>query len=568
MGLQTSLGSIKEFVTRFADIICNTVDADVIIMDNNLEIVGKSFRYFSLYNTISAGSLISAVLAKRKTLIVKDKGEVESCCQCPQFENCKMVGFVGVPIIYENYSVGVISLLLPQHRVKSLFQTLDTSVEFVENMAELLSGKIRENNENLQLSQAIEERETLMDLLSEAVVYMDDYGNIIHINKMFMKRFMVKEDCVGKQIQQMFPHKVFQDYFENKQEIRGQRVYFERGEMSFYGLASCKSVRINGRNYGVMFSFRSVKEVLQDAVLSGKGSLVTLQWTEWMFPREVLQTARALAVTSNHILIYGKNRSMNEILAKGITNYSDRSLTGMTSLYSDNMYRDLMEVFLFDEFGALRNAHRGTLFVQDVENLPFHIQEKLLQFMKSGKLNVGGISSVKSDVRFIFSTSGDLRKMVEKGYFLEELYYRIVEYVIEVPELQKERGRFQSIVSSGVRYYGTKYNKKGVALSQEAMERLWQYPWEEDLNLLEAKIETIVRRNEGVVTLEDLEGMGTLPNRKRETMSLEEIERGRIEALLRSGCKKTEIARKLGIGRATLYRKMEEYELGDLKHQA
>lgn len=568
MGLQTSLGSIKEFVTRFSDIICNTVDADVIIMDNNLEIVGKSFRYFSLYNTINAGSLISGVLAKRETLIVKDKGEVESCCVCPQFENCKMVGFVGVPIIYENYAVGVISLLLPQHRVKSLFQTLDTSVEFVENMAELLAGKIRENYENLQLSQAIEERETLMDLLSEAVVYMDDFGNIIHMNQMFMKRFLVKETCVGKQIQQLLPHKVFQDYFENKQEIKGQRVYFERGEISFYGLASCKSVRINGRNYGVMFSFRSVNEVLQDAILSGKGSLVTLQWAEWIFPREVLQAARAMAVTSNHILICGKNRSMNEILAKGITNYSDRSLMGMTSLYSDNMYRDLMEVFLFDEFGTLRNAHRGTLFVQDVENLPFHMQVKILQFIKSGRLNVGGRSSVKSDVRFIFSTSKDLEKMVEKGYFSEELYYRIIEYVIQVPGFQKEWGRFQNMVNSGVKYYQAKYHKKGIVLDQGAMERLWQYPWGEDLNLLESKVETIVRRNEGVVTLGDLEDMGTFSNKKREMMSLEEIERGRIEALLQAGCKKTEIARKLGIGRATLYRKLEEYGLGDLKHQA
>lgn len=560
MGLQTSLGGIKDFVRRFADIICNTVDADVIITDNNLEIVGKSFRYFSLYNSLNVGSLISTVLSGREKLIVEDKAEVESCRQCPQFKNCKMVGFVGVPIIYDSYAVGVISLLLPQHRVKSLFQNLDTSVDFMVNMAELLAGKIRESNENLQLSQAIVERETLMDLLSEAVVYTDDFGNILHFNKMFLERFQVKEGCIGRQIQQILPHQVFMDYFENKLEIKGQRVCFEQGGISFYGLASCKSVHINGRNYGVMFSFRSVNEVLRDAILSGRGSFVTLKWAEWMLPREVLQEARMLAVTSSHILISGRSHSMNEILAKGIANYSDRSLKGMASLYCNNMYRDLMEVFLFDEFGELRNADQGTLFVQDVENLPFHLQERMLRFMKSGKLAVGSVG-VRSDVRFIFSTTKDLKRMVETGDFLEELYYRMMEFTIEVPGLQQDRGRFQSMVNSGLRYYEAKYNKKGVALDQRALERLWQYPWKEDLNLLEAKLETIVRRNDGVVTLEELEDMGTLPNRRREMMSLEDIERGRIEELLRAGYKKTEIAKQLGIGRATLYRKMGEYHL-------
>ena len=215
----------------------------------------------------------------------------------------------------------------------------------------------------------------------------------------------------------------------------------------------------------------------------------------------------------------------------------------------------------------MRNADKGTLFVQDVENLPFHIQERILKFIKNGKVIMEGGNTVKSDVRFIFSTTKDLKKMVEKGFFLEELYYRMTEYSIQVPGIQEERGRFQSMINSGLKYYETRYHKKGMALEEDAMEFLWQYPWEEDLNLLETKLETIVRRNEGVVTLSELEDMGTFQNRKREMMSLEDMERKHIEELLRAGYKKTEIAKQLGIGRATLYRKLADYQLVDEEKQ-
>lgn len=562
MRAQTSLGGIKDFVLRFADIICNTVDADVIIADNVLEIVGKSFRYYTLYNTPHIGSLITRVIDSKETVIVEDKSEVETCRQCADFGSCKMIGFVGVPIIYENYVIGVISLLLPQHRVRSLFKTLDTSVEFLEHMAELLVGKIKMHHETQLLAQMVAEREMLMDLLSDAVVYTDYHGNIQHFNKEFTKRFQMPELCIGKQIQEVLPHKFFADYFEDRLEMREQKVYFESNQRPFYGLASCKAVSINGMNYGVMFLFRSVNEVLRNAnIYEEKGSLVTLGWAEWMLPMEVVQAAKALAVTSNHVLICGKNRSVNEILAKGICNYSERSLNGMGNLYSDNMYRELMERFLFDEFGALGNGNKGTLFVQDAENLPCYVQERILAFLRTGKVMTNAKYSISTDVKIIFSTTKDLKKMVEQGYFLEELYYRIIEYSIEIPGIQEEKGRFYNIVSSGLQYYKVRYKRDEVELDPDVLDFLWRYPWQEDFNLLEVKLEAIVRRSNGLVTLERLMDMGILSIPEQENMTLSSIEKGRISELLKKGYSKTEVAKILGIGRATLYRKIEEYQL-------
>ncbi|RDY29799.1 sigma 54-interacting transcriptional regulator, partial [Lachnotalea glycerini] len=436
MPVETLLGTVKEFVIRFSDIISNTIDADVIIADNNFKIVGNTSRYYTVYDEVDADSLIAEVVKSRKKLIVEDKAGRASCLKCLHFDECKLFGFVGVPIFHNDIIAGAIALILPQHRVNSLFENIDSSVEFLENMAELLSGKIDAINENKSLNQIIIEQEAMMDLLSDAVVFTDFFGNIRHYNKLFQNLFLVTQDCIGKQLQEFIPHAIFEESYENQKEFKNIRIHFAWGNVEFYGFISSKYVRINGKDYGTMFSFRTVNEVLRNAQLSEKGSLVTFNWSEWMFPREILKQAKSLAITHNNILILGRNRNLNEILAKGITNYSERSLKGLKLLYCDNLYRDLLEVFLFDEFGELRDSNMGTMLVQDVENLPLHIQKRFLHFLKTGKIGLNNDTSAESDVRFIFATTKNLKDYVDKGLFMEELYYRIAEYSIEVSGIQ------------------------------------------------------------------------------------------------------------------------------------
>lgn len=558
MGVETLLGTVKEFVMRFSDIISNTVDADVIIADNNLKLVGIAFRYYTMYNEIDAGSLIYEVITEKKKVIVEDKSTIASCRNCKQFDSCNMVGFVGVPIYYNNYVIGAIALILPQHRVQTLFKTIDTSVEFLENMAELLAGKIKAIDEKQSLNQAIIEREAMMDLISEAVVFTDYYGNIQHFNKVFQKLFNVKQDWLGKQLQALIPHEIINDYFKDQKEFKNIRLYITWRNIDFYGFISSKQVKINGKDYGTMFFFRTVNEVLRNAQLNEKGSLVTLRWAEWMLNHDTLKLAKALAVTHNNILITGRNRNENEIIAKGITNYSERSLKGLKILNCDNIYRDLMEVFLFNEFGEIRDANNGTMLVQDVENLPLYIQSRLLSFIKTGKIPLNNHGYAESDVRFIFATTKNLKELVEEGLFSEDFYYHISQYHIEVPGIQDDYEMFKTMVHSGIEYYKKIYHKKDVKLEDKAKEFLYQCISKENLNLIEAKIEYIVQKSEGEVSIQNLQDIGLTFEKD---ISLSALEKEKIIELLNTNCSKTEIAKRLGIGRATLYRKMAEYDL-------
>lgn len=559
--METRLGSIKDFVQRFADIISNTVDADVIIVDNNLTIIGSAFRYFSLYNAIEKHTIIAEVILKKETVIVRDKSELDKCRACKQFEECKMVGLVGVPIFYDRYVIGAIALTLPQHRVNTLFQTLDTSVEFLENMAELLSGKIRTNVENQALSRSVAERETLMDLLSDSVVYTDSFGYIQHTNKAFCKNFLVRGNGKGKKIQDMIPHEIFRDYFEESAELNGERFYLETESVSFSGIVSSKRVKINGTEFGVMFCLRTLNDIVKDVNLSQLGSMVTLKWAAWALPNEVTEECKALAVTPYNILLEGKNWNLNEMAAKGITNYSERSMNGLKKIFCDNMYRELLENFLFNEFGELKMSDKGTVLIHNIENMPLYLQERLVRFLKTGRIAANSGINTYTDVRILFSTTKDLKKMVEKGYFQEELYLMLNEHRIRIPGIQEDFKVFRNMLESAIDFYKHKYHKRSVKLSENAVGFLWGCKWNEKLNLLESKLETIVRRNDGVVSEAELRDMGIFHEPLKDDVTLNTLEKEKIAELMGAGYTKTEIAKKLGIGRATLYRKLDEYRI-------
>lgn len=318
---------------------------------------------------------------------------------------------------------------------------------------------------------------------------------------------------------------------------------------------------INGRDSGTMFIFQTIHEVLYHAQLSEKGSLMTLGWAEWLFPKEVIQEAKAAAVTEQHILIQGADSGLNEMLAKGMANYSQRGLNCLKILYCDNIYRDLMEVFLFDEFGELRDADQGTMIVHNVENLPYNIQERMLQFLRTGKIPLTNGTVIESDVRLVFTASKNLKELAEQGLFVEELYYRIAEHEIRIPDVISQYAGFKRIVNSGLAYYGKVYHKKVMQLDEEVFDYLYKVYSGNGLNYLESMLELIVRHNQGITAVRDFMSLGISLEPPKKEQTLSDLEKNKIMELLKLGLNKTDISKRLGISRATLYRKMGEYGL-------
>ena len=559
---QTLLETIKESVESFAELIAKTMDADVLIVDNNLNVIAKTSLYFRLYSPVDLQCVIGQVLISQKKILVEDRKKHESCMRCPSYEECRIAGMIGVPVFYNGRIIGAVALILPRHRVPLLFGNVERATEFMENTAAVMTEGLRYNDEYSAIRRETLEKEQVLDNLDAGLVYTDNMGEIQYCNRAFRELFGVHESCLGENILTLLPHRILRDYLQDRRPIRNLKVSMEHAGSQFFGFLTCTESLIYGENRHLIFSFRSISNIWADASAAGIGSMVTLEWCRgWLFEDSVLERAKALAVTEQPVLIQGPQNSINEMASKAICNYSDRSAMGMVNVYCNNIYREFFEQFLFSRFGEIQRANHGTLVLYQVENLPLYLQERLLAFMKTRELLLEDSQVLKCDVRLIFTTTANLKELCERGFFLEELYYRLEYSTLLLAPVQESRTRLAALLDSGLEFYKSRYGKPSVALSKEAKLKLLNRSWGNDPNEIEKTLERIVRDHDGLVTGRELIDIRIDRAEGEGVSAISEMEKEKIEKLLSSGYSKVEIARMLGIGRATLYRKMAEYHL-------
>ncbi len=559
---QTLLETIKESVENFAEMIARTMDADVLIVDNNLNVVGKTGLYFRLYSPVDLQCIIGQVLLGQKRILAEDRKNQESCKRCPAYGECRIAGLIGVPVFYDGRIIGALALILPKHRVPELFREPEKTAQILENMTALMTDSLRYNDEYSVIRRESLEKEQVLDSLDVGVVYTDNMGVIQYCNRAFRELFGIRDSCRGENLLVLLPHRILRDYLQDRAPIRNLKVSMEHGGCQFFGFLTCTESMVYGDSKRLIFSFRSISNIWADASAAGNGSMVTLEWCRgWLFEDGFLEQAKALAVTDQPVLIQGPQDSINEMAAKAVCNYSDRSAMGMVNVYCNNIYREFFEQFLFSRFGEIQRANHGTLVLYHVDNLPLYLQERLLEFIKTKELLLDDSQVLKCDVRLIITTVKNLKELCDRGFFLEELYYRLEKSALVLPAVQKNRTRLAALLDSGLEFYKTKYEKPGVVLSKEAKLKLLNRSWGDDPNEIEKTLERIVRNHEGTVTEKDLMSMGLYKSSGEGISAISEMEREKIEKLLNAGYSKVDIAKILGIGRATLYRKMAEYHL-------
>ncbi len=556
---QTLLKTIPEPVKQFAEVIAKAVDADVRIVDNNLSVVGEAVLYYRLSASIGLDTVIGQVLARQKRIVVEDRRWSEICRACPSYGECQICGMAGVPISHEGRVIGVIALLFPRHRTFGIFRDMEAAADFVARMAELLSERVGEQEALAKAERESRERELVLECVEDGVVCTDMAGEIRSCNWAFSAMFGLEGNILGENLQMLLPHRMLRDFFRRKAAFQNLKISLERGEHSFYGFLSCRELMIPGGEKRCVFCFRPMDHIWAAANQAGSGSLVTLEWCRgWLLTEETADRAKALAATLLPVLICGPEQCVNEMAAKAICNYSDRSGMGIVPVYCNNLYREFFEQFLFSSFGELQRAWGGTLVFYDVDNLPFYLQERLLEFMRTGGADV---ERNGNGVRLIFTTTKDLKALSEKGLFLEKLYYHLEKNRISLDSFYGDRARLAAALDLGTAFYRSRYENDQMALSKSARQWLLNKDWGDDPNEVDKILEKIVRSSEGTVTDKDLAAMGIRRFKEEGVSAISDLERERIAGLLKAGYSKVEIAKLLGIGRATLYRKMAEYGL-------
>lgn len=544
--MHTMLGKIKNFVDNFAEVISDVLDIDVIITDSNMNIVGSAFRYFSLYNDIKIGTLLADVLINNHNLVIRNKAQIESCRKCREYKKCKMKGFVGVPIHYGNQTLGAIGLILSSSKVKALFENIDSTVIFMERMAELVANRIHYHTEKKALSKKMAEFELILDLMDEALVHTDVYGNVIYFNKKFEQDFGADKDLIGENITYVYPE--LREWYEKENVFKDFKICIQNDRCSFYGIVNSKRIYQTEDEYTVILCFQPYKNIYKSSKIFMPGTQVTFQWLRKFCDVETLAIAEYYAELDEPVLICGCDDTLNEMLGKAIYNQSPRRLENVEVLQIRNSYRNLLNSYLSVETGILRKLQNGTIIIMQPEKIPMYIQEYLLSFIEK-KNTVNNQKGSDLDIRFIFCTTSDLEGLVKEKKFNEELYHIISKNKINMTKtLHEDFGVFYRYMQSGLEYYGNIYKKEIVELSIDRKKEIWRKCRGNLLVDLEMMIERIAK-NGDYIEEEKIEN------------SINELEKMQLQKLIKDGYSKQDMAKIMNISRTTLYRHLKEYNL-------
>ena len=293
--------------------------------------------------------------------------------------------------------------------------------------------------------------------------------------------------------------------------------------------------------------------------------------------QRVFQNLSKVAATDANVLILGENGTGKELVARELHWQSLRAGKPFVHVDLGAISETLFESELFghtkgaftdardDRAGRFEAAQGGTLFLDEIGNLSLPLQAKLLTALQNRSITrVGSNQPVKVDVRLICATNMPLYDMVQEKSFRQDLLYRINTVELKLPPLREREGDVALLAEHFLHIYTDKYNRSGFRLTPATMRRLEQYSWPGNIRELQHVIEraVIMEDTDGIIPDEPVGSHFSATPDPEADLNLEEVEKKAImHAINKHHGNISQAAKELGLGRTTLYRKMNKYGL-------
>lgn len=299
--------------------------------------------------------------------------------------------------------------------------------------------------------------------------------------------------------------------------------------------------------------------------------------------KAAIEAAVKVAKTDATVLLTGETGTGKEVFAQAIHSHSKRSKQNFIAVNCSAFSKELLENELFghkagaftgaikETKGIFEEANGGTVFLDEMGEMPLDLQTKLLRVLETGEfLKVGDSKSIKVDVRIIAATNRDLQKEIAAGNFREDLFYRISVFQIVLPPLRERLIDVEELANYFVKYFAAKTNSNVTGLSSSYIESLKQHTWKGNIR----ELKNVIERSVILSDTEELQS-NSLPadlqkpmekNAWGKSMSAFDLgiaEKIHIQKVLNyTNGNKTEAARLLNIALTTLYRKIDDYKIG------
>ena len=296
--------------------------------------------------------------------------------------------------------------------------------------------------------------------------------------------------------------------------------------------------------------------------------------------QQAIALAEKVAPNDTNVLLTGETGTGKEVFAQGIHQASQRAGKTFVALNCSAFGKDILESELFgykqgaftgankDKKGLIEEANNGTLFLDEIGEMPLELQAKLLRVLETNEfIKLGDTRPTKSNFRLIAATNRDLKIESEEKRFRSDLYFRLNVFQITLPPLRERVKDIEPLLQFFVAQFSAKMNKKMLTYSEEFLKKLEMYKWVGNIRELKNVIERAVILSDDQLEIDSLpfeiqQSEPTSKNGQLSAFSMESIEKLHIQKVLNyARGNKAETARLLEIGIATLYRKLEEYNI-------
>lgn len=583
---QSVLMQIQPTIQRFARMLASVLQLEVEIVDENLCRVAGTGAYGKfLGRQLSGNSRLLRHVLETKTEKVVTQSRFDPLCEgCDSKENCREKAFLGTPVILQERCVGVISLIAVTHEQQEhISDNLREFSDYVRHISTIFVSKLLEDQgpgDNISKIFA-----TMIDNMDQGVLVVDADNRVQFVNQTALKTLgVVQNNIIGKPVR--FRPLTFESNFTHG-HMQHIVSWDDKSELIIGQLHN-----IQGRQLFLM-AFHQSHTSFSVANASDEPHIEQLVG-ECRVMRQLKRLISRIAPSPSSVMVVGESGTGKEVVARAIHKLSGRRNKPFIAINCAAIPEQLLESELFGyvkgaftgasangKTGLIQAANTGTLFLDEIGDMPLMLQAKLLRAIEAREiLPIGASSPIQVDIRIISATNQNLAQFIAEGKFREDLFYRLNVIPITLPPLRERQEDIELLVHYFLHLHTRRLGSVYPGIAPDVVEILRKHRWPGNLRELSNLMEYLVNvvpsgevidstllppnlLNNGTTEQSDVTEVSEahLSLDDAGGTALEEMEKQMIrEALSRHNSKK-EVADELGIGIATLYRKIKKYEL-------
>ncbi len=587
-----NLTKIKSSVQKISEAISSVIRVDVTVVDSQLNRIAGTGRYKRrIGEKVSNNSVFGFAIKQGESFIIENPGKHQACLKCEYISNCREYAEVCCPIKIEDNIVGVIGLIAFNEEQKlAIVENQSNLLKFLNRMAELISSKLLEQANTDRIELLARELEIVLDSVDRGIIAWDNKGELLHYNRKALKLLHLgKKEIGGLRINDLLGDIDINCIINSKCNITNREFEYKNNKFHFRGIFDANPISIGNKNLGLVITFSNITDVLNIVNNVTTAGIITsfdnIIGNSYCLKRVKDEAMNASKSTST-VLIQGESGTGKELFARAIHFHSPYSNGPFIPLNCAAIPEQLLESELFGyEDGAFTGARRGgksgkfelanggTIFLDEIGDMPIHLQSKLLRVLQERVIEkIGGKNYIPIDVRIIAATNKNLEKRVLDGEFRQDLFYRLNVIPLNIPPLRERKQDVVVLVNYLLEKCNEKLDKNIKNIDKNVLKIFTNYNWPGNVRELENVIEYAVSMCNG----DEIKEVH-LPNRIRNSdyfvkdfdsskiVAIKELEKNEIDkALKHFGNSKKAIesaCEALGISRATLYRKIKEYNL-------